>query len=691
MNTRNTQKTRIRAWSLACLPLMALFTADWFVLPAAAQQAEPQTEQQNRGKPVMPQQQKTGRPEQAAETVPPPTPKPPVQNLDVPPPVAPAPYNPLPNLPPIALDEANNNVGIAQQTARAKKLQARILWIDGTANMNAINTRDKIVALVGQIKKAGFNTVVLDVKPIVGFTLYPSKYAPKLTTWKDRSIPLDFDPLPDMITNCHQNGLQLVVNMNVFSEGHRGDNNTVKKQGPGYAHPEWQTVLYTAQTRVRPNTPNAPSFLLSQRVNQSLPANPSLSPGIGQTPNPPSNQSAVTENEIMVYTDVKALPSKAEGFAVAVSEEGRVIAQVEGKALSLLGSAPWRGAYFVGVGAGADYLRQNAPIGCLLALDNTSAYIPHAQMQEQVPLMMNPNRQDVQQRMRDMLREVCTNYEIDGVIFDDRFRYAGINADFSEETRRQFETYLAPVLAGRTLRWPDDVFRYDFTFPTLARRVTPGPYYDAWLTFRALALRNWLAGAVAVVKAIRPNATVSTYNGSWYGDYAALGANWAADDFSAGFRFLTPTYQKTGYAGLTDWITTGCYYPTPTMADALSKGKSVGATIEAAGQLSNRAINDQAWVYAGLNVADYGEQPEKIKSAVQAALATTQGVMIFDLSAFDATIWSIFEEAFKESATAPHAVAGLLAQVRQQRAARKASGAADPPVIIHNGIPGTGL
>ena len=388
---------------------------------------------------------------------------------------------------------------------------------------------------------------------------------------------------------------------------------------------------------------------------------------------------------------MKTLPQHSEGFAVAVAETGKVIAHIEGGALSLLGSAPWKGAYLVGEGAGATFLRQNAPLGGSLTLDTVPVFIPMAQMQEQVPLMVNPHRAEVQQRIHDMVAEVCTRYEIDGVIFDDRFRYAGINADFSDDTHKQFEAYLAPVLGGKTLKWPDDVFRYDLAFPTLARRLTPGPYYDAWLTWRALTLRNWLAATAATVKSIRPNATVSTYNGSWYGDYAALGANWAADDFNAGFRFLTPSYQKTGYAGLTDWITTGCYYPTSTMSEALGAGKSAGATIEAAGQLSNRAANDQTWVYAGLNVADYAKQPEKLKTAVQAALASTQGVMVFDLSAFDDTIWNLFGEMFKEPAVAPHAVPGLLAQVRQQRIARKASGVPDPPVIIHNGIPGTGL
>ena len=365
--------------------------------------------------------------------------------LNLPPAPAAAAYNPLPHLPPVAFDEANNAVGIAQQTARAKHLQGRVLWVDGTANMNAINTPDKIAALAQQIKKAGFNTVVLDVKPIVGFTLYPSKYAPKLTTWKDRTIPTDFDPLPGMVAECHRNGLQLVVNMNVWSEGHRGDNNTVKKQGLGYEHPEWQTILYSVEGRLHSaNGGNADAtFAVSQKVNPT----------------------ALGENEIAAYTDIKALPAQSNGFAVAVAETGKVIAQVEGSALSLLGSAPWKGAYLVGQGAGAAFLRANAPVGGTLMLDTIPVFVPMSQMQEQVPLMVNPNRADVQKRILDMITEVCSRYEIDGVIFDDRFRYAGINADFSEETRKQFEAYLIPVLNGKSLKWPDDVFRYDLAFP----------------------------------------------------------------------------------------------------------------------------------------------------------------------------------------------------------------------------------
>src|SRR5689334_19686709 len=76
-------------------------------------------------------------PAQAAQTPPQPDQAAPgPAPIDVPPPAPPPPYIPFPQFSPLPLDEANDRVGIAQQTARDKKLQARILWIDATANLN---------------------------------------------------------------------------------------------------------------------------------------------------------------------------------------------------------------------------------------------------------------------------------------------------------------------------------------------------------------------------------------------------------------------------------------------------------------------------------------------------------------------------------------------------------------------------
>lgn len=583
--------------------------------------------------------------------------------LELPPPLAPPSYQPFAQLPPVALDEANNRIGVAQQTARTRKLQGRVLWIDATANLDRINTVPKIAALAERIKKAGFNTVVLDVKPIIGFTLYPSRHAPKLTEWKGRTLPSSFDPLTPFVQSAHAHGLQLIASMNAFSEGHRDFG-----MGPGYDHPEWQTTLYEVQARVRAQTAPGAWFPLTDRANR-----PARGP-----------------HEIAVYTDLKRLPVAPAATLALLAADGRVLAQLDGTALAgtaALWVLPEGSGALVGTGAGGDFLRQNARAGEILAIESVPVYVPISQRPErQVPLMVNPHHPVVVQRLRDMVAELVAGYAVDGVLFDDRFRYAGINADFGDDTRRAFEGWI-----GRALRWPDDVLRQEIVFPTLARRTVPGPHYEAWLLWRSLTLRNVLAAVVHGVKTIRPQATVSVYTGAWYGEYPAYGANWAAPDLDAGFRFLTPGYRQTGFAHLLDWMTIGAYYPSATIAEATAAGRSPGASVEAAGQLANRVVNNQTWMYTGIQLSDYKGRPGALKNALQAAAASTQGVMVFDLSHDIEPFWPVFEEAFAVPAQAPHAVPGLLAQVRAEHDAGKAAGKRDPPVLIYSGIPGTGF
>ena len=377
-------------------------------------------------------------------------------------------------------------------------------------------------------------------------------------------------------------------------------------------------------------------------------------------------------------------------FVALLDSSGNVVAQTSGAALKALDpTLPKGGAALVASTAGSvGWLRLNALPGYRLTLDTTPQYVPIGQRPEkQIPLMTNPNNPEVTQRLLNMLAELATNYAIDGVIFDDRLRYAAPNADFSPATRAQFEQYIG----GKKLRWPDDVFRYDYDFPEMDRHVVPGPYYAAWQTFRALTLRNWLADAVRTVKGIRPQATVSTYVGSWYPDYPDVGANWGADDLQAGFHFLNDSYRKTGWAGLTDFVTTGCYYNTATIAEAAEKGTPIGETVEAAGQFSNRAVNDQAFVYAGISLDQFKGRPDALRRVLQAACATTQGVMCFDLSHDIDALWFVFEEAFAKPAVAPHQTPGLVGELRGQRATQKASGVAQPPVILYRGASGTGF
>ena len=582
--------------------------------------------------------------------------------LVVPAPLAAPQYVPLKGIPAVQLDEANNGVGIAQQTARARGVQARVIWVDATANLNRTNSAQKIADMVALIKKGGFNTIVMDVKPIVGYTLYPSKYAPKLTTWLNgKTLPADFDPLAAMVQQAHANGLQIVASMNIFSEGHRD-----VKYGPGYTHPEWQTTLYEPVLSVMSNAPGAAPYALSDRANL-----------------PPR-----TPDLLAVYTESGNLKAQPGAIVVLLNADERVVAQVDGAALAAISvNVPPGGSALVGGGQAGDWLRRFAPVGAQVSMLTNSTFVPiSARPEQQVPLMVNPNDPAVQTRILSMVAEVVRGYAVDGVIFDDRMRYAGANADFSPITHAQFEAFV-----GHPVRWPDDVFSYQVAYPSLAKRILPGPNYDAWLVFRTLTIRNWLASAVATVKAIRPTAQVSVYAGSWYPEYPTLGSNWGADDFTAGLRFLTPSYQKTGFAGLVDWITTGCYYPPGTVADAIAAGRSAGESVEAAGQFSNRAVNDQTWVYAGIALSNYNGHPELLARALQAATASTQGVMVFDYSHNIDQFWPTFTAAFSTPAAPPQSVPGLLDDVRRQHAAHKASGQPDPPVILYSGTPGTGL
>jgi uncharacterized lipoprotein YddW (UPF0748 family) len=567
----------------------------------------------------------------------------------------------FPEAPPLPLDVAGDRIGIAQKMVRDRGLQARVLWIDGTANLDSINTSVKIQALAKQAHDAGFNTIVLDVKPIVGYTLYPSKFATKLTSWKGVLLPADLDPLAIMIAAAHQNGLRLIANMSTFGEGHK-----LLGLGPAFTtNTDWQTVLYEATRTVRAPVIGAGALTIADVPNQL-----------------PSDQ-----NQLALYTDTTNLHHNLtqDGVVIVTDFIGRVVAEVDTGSLGDVHVAcPPEGAVLLGIGNAGSTLRNQVRMGDILTFNSIPRYVPIADAQEQkVTMFVNPNNPDVRQHELDIVQEIATNYNIDGIIFDDRMRFAAINADFSDLSKQQFEQYV-----GHAINWPDDVFRIN---PYPNQEIIEGPQYQAWLVWRALTIRNWLAQARAIVKTVRPNATVSAYVGSWYGEYNQYGSNWAANDFDGPFQFLTPAYQQTGFAGLLDWITTGCYYTRATIADGNAIGEP-GASVEAAGRLTNRVVDDQTWCYAGLYVQLFDGDSDAFERCLRAAAETTQGIMLFDLSQINQfNFWPIITQAFSHPAIPPDTVPGLTGDLRAIRSQEKFTGAKEPPVVVYGGVSGTGL
>lgn len=544
--------------------------------------------------------------------------------------------SPMPNpAPGVVLDPYGNNVGVAQQTAHSRGLQARILWMDAGANVGSLNSAEKIQDIVGKVKSSGMNMIVLDVKPIVGDTIYPSKYAPKLAAWKGQTVAADFDVLRHVLDAAHAAGLPVYANMSVFGEGHK-----MVSRGLAYSHPEWQTILYEA--------------------------NRGVSSGGAFAPIPFTNDLPSRDDALAALTEPSLLRKDRPGYQVVVLNfDARVVGVYEGATLSQQKiTIPVRGSALLGKGRGGEWLRQNARLGQILTFTASPRYEPIVNVPEQKYTMFcDPNHPDVRRHEWDIVREIVTNYDVDGVVFDDRLRYAGVNADFSPRSRAAFEQFV-----GHRLHWPEDVFR---TSPYPGQGNIPGPYYQQWLDWRAGIIKSWLDQAAGIVRTVRPQAQVAVYVGSWYGDYEKVASNWAGPDFVAPYRWLTPSYQKTAYAGLLDWLTTGCYYEDATLAEALAKDGSPGATVEGAGQLSNAVVSDAAWTYAGLYALSYKGHPDQFARAIEAAAASTQGVMVFDLSQIiEYDWWSVLAQSFAAtSAQAPNTVPGLLDDVRRRHAA----------------------
>jgi hypothetical protein len=563
---------------------------------------------------------------------------------------------PLPGLTGIMLDRELHAQGIAIPACRALRLQARILWIDCTANIDRFNTEAKIASLMDQVKDAGFNTVAFDVKPISGHVVYPSKIAPKLLDWKGKKIPADFDPLAVMVRETKRVGLTLFASLNAFSEGHRD-----LKIGPGYMHPEQQSVLYEPQPIV---------VLEGARYRIS-----------------PQSNVKPQDNTLGGFSDASKIPPPGYGqFAVTITRDGMVLDGYEnGGESGRVPPVPIGGCVLWGAGKSAEWLRGNAMPGAVAAFEDSPQFVASADRPEQqIPLMMNPNDPRVRTRALAILKEVVANYAVDGALYDDRLRYAGANADFSAISRKGFEAYV-----GKKLSWPDDVFRYRYGY-NLVRGVTPGPYYQAWLNWRAWTLQDFVAKARSTVVATRPTALFGLYAGSWYGEYASFGSNYASPDFEAGFWYLTDEYRRTGFAPSLDFLITGCYYQTSTIYEAMQSNMPYGATIESAGYLSSRAVRDMTWTYAGISLSHYKGNPGGLQNALQAACGSTCGVMVFDLSHDIDPMWPVFKQAFSLPMKPPHSNLKALDEVRKKRAVYDKARTKSPPVIVSSGQPGAG-
>ncbi|MCL6628011.1 MAG: family 10 glycosylhydrolase [Armatimonadetes bacterium] len=486
----------------------------------------------------------------------------------------------------------------------SRNRQRRLLWCDAEANCHRLSTKGQVQDIVLKAKAAGIDILIVDVKPLNGEVLHLSKHAPRLGEVGGRQYPKTFDLLAAMLEAGHAEGLSVHAAINVFSEGHRQ-----WRRGPAYTHPEWQVVMYEVVRTVE----------------------------IAGRP---------------VIVEVFDPRTAVDEPAIYTRKMGDRLAGQDGMQYVCI-----KGDEVVSVSYGATSDLEIPQDGCILALP-PSHHLPEVSIGDSVTwyteevfrpsaesrlptfgIFVNPIG-DVRDYELKIIEELVSGYQIDGIIFD-RMRYPNLYGDFSALSRSAFETWLGVP----HIRWPEDVFAIQKQ-PWLPPK--PGPYYKKWLEWRAWQIHDFASDATSLVRSIRPDAEVGVYVGSWYDSYYDVGVNWASRAFRAGYEWMTEEYQNTGFAEMFDYICTGCYYPIPTRDEARRSGKPEGATVEAACELSRKAIGTACPVYGSLYLLDYRDRPEAFAKSISVANRLTDGVMLFDLVYLEEyDWWSILCDAFR--------------------------------------------
>ncbi|MCI5717614.1 MAG: family 10 glycosylhydrolase [Alistipes sp.] len=154
-------------------------------------------------------------------------------------------------------------------TPRASAGKPKYLWFDAAANLERFAVRDSVDYYLDKACRAGFNRIVVDVRPVEGEALYRSDILPTFDSLGSVAVHHDRDYLQYFIDAAHRRGMKVTASVTVFAAG-----SPSRRQGPVYDDPETfegrTCIEYTPQGMVdiRDQTDKVAAFL-----NPAMPEN----------------------------------------------------------------------------------------------------------------------------------------------------------------------------------------------------------------------------------------------------------------------------------------------------------------------------------------------------------------------------------------------------------------------------------
>lgn len=228
-----------------------------------------------------------------------------------------------------------------------------------------------------------------------------------------------------------------------------------------------------------------------------------------------------------------------------------------------------------------------------------------------VAAFLNPALPEVQELALTFVKEIVSNYEIDGYALD-YCRYPDVQSDFSDESRAKFEAYIGKKLTN----FPNDIFSWNGT-----ERVD-GPYAKKWFEFRSMIIHDFIKKTREEIKSIKPDVNVELWSPSWYGALYENGQNWASTQYNPAFEYYwaSPEYYKTGFAELLDIFLLGTYLD-------IVYGKDEPESIEYGIARAKRIIKNGCTIYGTIDAS----KKKDVGDAATVCLEQTEGLMVFDI------------------------------------------------------------
>ncbi|MCL6623006.1 MAG: family 10 glycosylhydrolase [Fimbriimonadales bacterium] len=464
-------------------------------------------------------------------------------------------------------------------------LEARILWVDAGANLSWMIDPEKVRQFCEQAKKAHFNEIVVDVKPINGRILFHAPGEPRLTEFRGVQVPEDYDVLKTFLQEARAAGLRLSAGLNTFSEGHSHFPGT----GLAYEKPDWQSRFAVPQAFAR------------------------------------------LQNGDLIPIAIKGEPTPG---TLVISEGEGDVKTPDGVPLKAHPS---------------DFSRiQNYPIvrvECRVVLLPQTQAVPTA-----IAVFVDPLHPGVQERMLNLLRTVAS-YGVDGIVLD-RMRFPAWEGGMGPAMASAFTERYAPVGS-----FPESVFQATWSPHPPYLRLVPGARYRDWMRFRAEVITQFLKRATEVIKEVNPRIALGVYVGGGWETYYEVGVNYSEDKPLPPYDWADEEYGLAGYAGWTDFLLPGCFYPVPREIDVTIQGERTRFTVEGAAKLMVSLAGGATRVYPTLYGLDWEGNPEGLRWAIRSAREIGLGVAFFDASyIIKNNWWSLFQEEFAEpNALPPHA------------------------------------